>query len=489
MSVDRVEPFADNWTYLKAELNWLDRLLGLAVARQRQEAKEIDRVARSRLDRATSHWWKGLINLEGETAGDSPADHPRRKPNAAKGSYQQQLDAKILVTQELGIWLGLPTLCQRLQFSIVEKNVILMALAPEVNRRYAKLYNCLQETEPSGGLPTVDLILRILCRNDAEWRSARHCLTSDSPLVKQGLIELLNAQTQPLLSRPVRLVDPLVNYLLAEQTSLATLEQQLRETGRSIAATPKQWHPIAAAPVDPWANLVLPQPLLTALKQVCDRSQFALEVDTLWGFQRSETDLSTSGMPGSVVLLVGASGTGKTTAACAIAQTLHTPLVYADLAFLNPTQQRELLATLTIQAPAVLLLQSAQVWFGRSSTLTEAELRQFLHQRQTDCSITLLEVKSTQRIRPTWQQQFTLRLEFPIPDPQSRMQLWQQAFSDQAPIAAEMNWTAIAQQFRLTGGEIRAIAREAALLATAESTDAMITMHHLLQACRAVHSR
>jgi hypothetical protein len=488
MSVDRVEPFPDNWTYLKAELNWLDHLLSVTVARQRQEAKEIDRVARSRVDRATSHWWKGLINLESETAGDSPAE-TRRKSNATKGSYQQQLAAKILATQERGIWLGLPALCQRLQLSTVEKNVILMALAPEINRRYAKLYNCLQETEQPGGLPTVDLILRILCRNDAEWRSARHCLTAYAPLVQQGLIELLNGQTDPLLSRPVRLVDPLVDYLLADQTSFATLEQRLCKMGRSTAVALKLWHPPTDATIDPWATLVLPQPLLMALKHLCDRNQFVLEVDTLWGFQPPPRELSHHVMLGSVALLVGAGGTGKTTAACTIAQTLRTPLAYADLAFLNPAQQLELLDTIATQAPAVLLLQSAQVWFGRSSPLPEAELRQFLHHRQTNCNITLLAVESTQPIKPSWQRNFTIRMEFPIPDPQSRLQLWQQAFPDQAPIAVEMNWTAIAQQFRLTGGEIRAIAREAALLAAAESTDATITMRHLLQACRDARSR
>ncbi len=64
MQSDSVEPFLDNWTYLRTELAWLDRVLGLAIARHRKEAKEIERFAHSRVDRITSHWWKGLVSLE-----------------------------------------------------------------------------------------------------------------------------------------------------------------------------------------------------------------------------------------------------------------------------------------------------------------------------------------------------------------------------------------------------------------------------------------
>ncbi|MBD0268439.1 MAG: hypothetical protein ICV77_09105, partial [Cyanobacteria bacterium Co-bin8] len=63
-------PFADNWAYLKTELSWLDRLLMLAVARQRQDVKEVDRIARHSGERATSHWWKGIITLEGQSGHD-----------------------------------------------------------------------------------------------------------------------------------------------------------------------------------------------------------------------------------------------------------------------------------------------------------------------------------------------------------------------------------------------------------------------------------
>ena len=50
-----VQPFADNWSYLKAELAWLDRVLMRSLSKQRQSNQEIDRVAKSPADRSTSH--------------------------------------------------------------------------------------------------------------------------------------------------------------------------------------------------------------------------------------------------------------------------------------------------------------------------------------------------------------------------------------------------------------------------------------------------
>ncbi|MBC7973206.1 MAG: hypothetical protein H7Z11_24290, partial [Verrucomicrobia bacterium] len=250
MPSDSIEPFADNWAYLRAELGWLDRVLSVAIARQRQETKVVDRIARSRGDRVTSHWWKGLVTLEGETSYDSPAENSRRRLSPTKGSYQQQLEAKIQVSQQRGISLGLPLLCDRLKLSVPEKNLVLMALAPEISRRYARLYNYLQETEhpDATGLPTVDLMLRLLCRTDAEWRSLRSALTSDSTLIQYHLLELRSSQTAPLLSRLVKLPDPLVNYLLADRPASDTLETLLHPVSSPTSPLPNPNSPHPTPP-------------------------------------------------------------------------------------------------------------------------------------------------------------------------------------------------------------------------------------------------
>lgn len=498
--MEPLEPFTDNWTYLRTELNWLDRVLGTAVARQRQEVKEVERVARSRADQATSHWWKGLISIEGEVAGDSPADTARRR-STVKLSYQQQMESRIQATTQKGITLGLPALCQRLQLTTFEKNLVLMALAPEISRRYGRIYNYLQDTEQAGGLPTFDLILRLLCRNDAEWRSARLSLSATSPLIRYGVVVLPSLSSEPFLSLPIKLANPIVEYLLANQVQPDQLESLLQpalkpDSDQSLQQSTDllSWRPeqtlvranegqpaallqslIVPDTVDRWSTLVLPNSLLQALRHLCDRIQYGNEVDNNWGFQ--PTALS----PGSVVLFSGAKGTGKTMAAHAIAQILQTPLTWIDLALIKAVDGDRVLQEIATQAPKVLLIESAHIWFGRSALFPAEVLQQFLYNRQQQYSLTLLTLTQRTAVKPKWKNQFTQILDFPIPDESARLQLWQQAFPSPVPLGKSIRWDKLAQ-IVLTGGEIQAIARDAAIIARARSPRPKVTMKHLIQA-------
>lgn len=482
MQSHSIEPFSDNWAYLRAELTWLDRVLSLAIARQRQETKVIDRIARSRVDRVTSHWWKGLVTLEGETAYDSPPQHSQPQSTVAKASYQQQLEAKIQVSQQRGIALGLPLLCSRLQLGIAEKNLLLMALAPEISRRYARLYNYLQETEHPGatGLPTVDLILRLLCRTDAEWRSLRHCLTEDSTLLQHRLLELRSSQIAPLLARLVKLPDPLVNYLLADRPESGALETLLQPVYSLLTPHPSPLSLLPSPRQNLWSDLILPPALLTALQHLYHRVQFAPQVDEAWGF--TSTGLQPNDT-GTIALLVGTSGTGKTLAARAIAQSLQTPLAYVDLAQLPLDEVPLLLQAIATQAPTVLLLKSAECWLGRNSPLSKTVLHQFLASRQQQCSVTLLSANQKQSATAEWRRQCNVILEFPLPDQAARLTLWQQAFPAPVPLDAAIDWTRLAQ-YALSGGEIHTIARDAAIRAAASSTK--LSTQHLIQAYESV---
>jgi hypothetical protein len=509
MQSDSVEPFPDNWTYLRAELAWLDRVLGLAVARYRQETKEVERFARTRADRVTSHWWKGLVTLEGEGSYDSPAEMPRRR--SPKVGYQQQIDAKIRSCEQRGILLGLPSLCARLRLSTFEKNLVLMALAPEVNRRYGRIYSYLQDMEQAGvaGLPTVDLILRILCRNDTEWQSARRCLARDSALIQHQLLEVQPIHQEALLTRLIKLSDPLVNYLLSDKPEIADLEALLFVSDRardhvpaaaveSLPTTPlpfsssllNHWTPPIQDLTAPnaWKDLVLPENLIAILQHLCDRIQAADQVDEIWGFQQLASPLEPP-VKGSMVLLAGAMGTGKTSAAQAIAQALATPLFYVDLALLKPADHPQLLQEIAEQSPKLLLLKSVEIWLNRNSSLSEAAINQFWHGRQRCPGITFLSTTYKQSIRPKWRQGIKPILEFPIPDEASRLRLWRQAFPAEVPLNAAIDWVQLAHQFRLTGGEIRTIAREAAFYAAVESSDPKLGMKHLVQACKAAKGR
>lgn len=464
-----IEPFADNWAYLRTELNWLDRMLALAVARQKKEAKEMGPVARSSADRATSHWWKGLVNLEGIVAGDGSIDPSRRK-SPGKNNYQQQLEAKVRATQRQGIVLGVPALVQQLKLSTFEKNVVLMALAPEVNCRYGQLYDYLQETArtQAKGLPTVDLLLRLLCRNDTEWRIGRQQLAATAPLVRCGLVEIAGESPAPLLTRPVKLTDAWVDYLLAEQPDVHVLETMLHRPANLLST----WVlPLPDRPL--WPQLVLPDAILHQLAHWCDRVQ-KLPMLT------SEGDGLEEG--GTIVLWLGAAGTGKTIAARALAQRLQTPLICLDLAQINPQQHPAILRSLLETQPTLLWIRSAQQWFGRTPTLPSWDVAHFWADRMAQSGLLLLTVEYGQQLQPQWRHRLWDWCELPMPNVESRKRLWKQALANRTGLAKGIKWQTLAQR-SLTGGEIWAIAHDAEIAAAAETPPAKVGMQHLSQAC------
>ena len=216
-----VQPFADNWSYLKAELAWLDRMLMRALAKQRLNNQEIDRVARSPVDRSTSHWWKGFIAIDPSKGGSLV---PKNLPQIHHplGRYGDRLEAN----RENNIRLAIPTLCDRLELGHFERDLLILAIAPEISRRYEKLYAYLNNDETNCKQPTVDLALRLFCRSDAEWRNARLTLAAQSPLIKRKIIQLyppVNSTARSLLAKAMLISDKAVTYLLSEDLPIEAI--------------------------------------------------------------------------------------------------------------------------------------------------------------------------------------------------------------------------------------------------------------------------
>ncbi|WP_416674320.1 AAA family ATPase [Egbenema bharatensis] len=459
--------FADNWAYLRTELRWLDQVLMMAVARQRKETHDVERLSQSKADRATSAWWKGIITTEGKAVYD---EH-RQPQSGVKASYHQQLETRIQSSLQKGVLLALPALRDRLKLTLFEKNLVLMSLAPEVNRRYARLYRYLQGDDlPSKtDLPTLDLVLRLMCRNDSEWRSARHRLVSASPLIQLNLLQFSPQANDSLLNYPLKLSTSVVNYLLAEQPTPESLEALLQKPIALPPASP-QFLRRSSGTAD-WADLVLPESLRSTLHHCVQQIQGQAEAEKRWGI------LPQSEVPGAIALLMGARGTGKTLAANVMARSLQSPLYQVDLGLIEPEDYPQLLKEIAKQAPAVLLIKSAHHWIGRSGWISPTAIRQFLTQRRQVKGLTLLTVDHAAAVPVQWRQSVDQVVSFPLPNPDDRLQLWQRAFPAKVPLSQSIDWERLAQ-VGLSGGEILKLAQAAMAQAAAVGAD-QIEMAHL----------
>lgn len=107
---------------------------------------------------------------------------------------------------------------QCFSLSTFDLEVMVIALAPELDLRYERLYAYLQN-DVSRRRPTVDLALTLLCASPEERTSRRGHFLSGGSLATHGLLSLITEPglaEPPLLARVLKLDDQIVSWMLGE---------------------------------------------------------------------------------------------------------------------------------------------------------------------------------------------------------------------------------------------------------------------------------
>lgn len=183
------------------------RLLDLRFSKILQNAK-----TRSRLD--------GLVITEAHINGllnrPSALDH-RDEADAQALAFDCRIIAAARAAALAGIFLPLPELAVRFGLSRLDQRILVLCLAPELDRKYDKLCGYLHD-DVTARRPTVGLALELLCDTPSAKLDARAVFAADAPLVRNGLIEL-GERGDPLIARPLKLDERIVDYLLQVPSS------------------------------------------------------------------------------------------------------------------------------------------------------------------------------------------------------------------------------------------------------------------------------
>jgi hypothetical protein len=228
--------------------------------------------------------------------------------------------------------------------------------------------------------------------------------------------------------------------------------------------------------------IVLPPLVDTELQRLLHRT---LHRETLW--DQLGITLKNTQTPGVRALFIGESGTGKTLAASYIATQLCAPLYRVDLsAVMNKyigESEKNLSKVLDMAAAndVVLLFDEADSLFGRRSEGKDTGerfanmLTHFLLTRlENHPGIVILTTNNRERIDKAFSRRLDFIIEFPTPNFNERVDLWQSHLGEHS--LSNAAFQILASHCDFTGGQLRNVV----LTAASHAQKSTITTHHLL---------
>ena len=198
------QPYSSNQEHLADELQLLELRLKLKMLEAPQPDPELalmDEEIRSLLDvQPEDERYINLLTAE--------IAHLERQIAA-------RLEASYRLSPGQALRLMLPQVASALNLSGQEISILIACLAPELDRKYERIYAFLQN-DMSEKRPSVDFVLGLFCGTDEERLAARLLFDAGAPLMKFLLErrgEYGDSRT-PLIARPLKLEEWAVNLLL-----------------------------------------------------------------------------------------------------------------------------------------------------------------------------------------------------------------------------------------------------------------------------------
>ena len=233
-----------------------------------------------------------------------------------------------------------------------------------------------------------------------------------------------------------------------------------------------------------WDNLILPEGVRKPLFDIVAQVGLKHIVYQKWGMS------SNRGL-GIAALFSGVSGTGKTTAAEAIANELKLDLYKIDLStviskYIGETEKNlRRIFDAAEAGGAILLFDEADALFGKRTEVKDskdrhsnAEISYLLQKMEAYSGLAILTTNLPDAIDSAFKRRLRFVVEFAYPDAVAQERIWRSAFGGGAPTNG-LDYRALAE-LNLTGGNIRSVALNAAFEAAQAGEE--IGMKHVVSA-------
>ena len=239
-----------------------------------------------------------------------------------------------------------------------------------------------------------------------------------------------------------------------------------------------------------WQDLVLPPDSIQKLRSIVNQVRYREQVFLNWGLSAK-----VSSWRGVTTMFAGPPGTGKTLSASLIADALGLELFRIDLArvvskYIGETEKNlDQVFRAAYRSNTVLFFDEADALFGKRTEVKDAhdryanvETSYLLQQLESFEGLVVLATNLKKNVDPAFMRRIDVLVDFPFPNEESRLRLWQALMPTQMPQASDLDLKFLSERFELTGGHIKNVVQAAALQAASEN--APVNMRHVLLGVR-----
>jgi ATP-dependent 26S proteasome regulatory subunit len=457
--------YAANWEYLSDELQRLDLFIQLRLLRERREIQPttptimdqfrglvISYEEISRLLTDTSRW-----RLDDGLSDKELAD--RQELEQSLDRLESRIQERLAASASEAVYLPLPVLARFFRLTPFETQIVLLCLAPELDRKYEKLYGYLQD-DVTRKRPCAWLALDLFCGAQAEQIAMRPVFDSQAPLIKYQLLRMTDNQpegSEHLFARSLKLDDRIVNFALGVRTMDARLESSARLVSRQ-------------------ANNRAPE----VSEELRSRTLSLIRTH----FGESEPDGRNL-----IFYLRGPAGSDRQALAETISHNLGLDLIVADVEKMMGSPSFDetvwLLGREALLQPAALCLEHLDCLIAEPDK-HRTSLNALTEAIGAFSRLTFLLGDQDWRPRGLIGEEIFITLEFPQVEDRTGGRLWESQLDGRYQFAEDVDFDALAGKFRLQPGKIRDALMSAEALARWRSPEAAeISMDDLHAACRA----
>jgi hypothetical protein len=359
----------------------------------------------------------------------------------------------------------LSSLARRFHLTPFEERCLMICLAPEVDRKYERLYGYLQD-DLTRKKASIGLILDLLCAGARQKIDARQAFDPRSPLFKYRLLRLhqdRSDESPSFLARPLCIDERIANFILG----LDAIDVRLQSSACLYSADRKDALKSVCGRLVDWPN------------DIRERMQVSID-----GFYCSSGRMEKS----RVLHIHGPYGAGKKTLALSVCCDLGVPLLMADLAKLMngkipPDEALLILGREAVLQSAALCLENVDPLIADEAQRGTLDLLVEIVRLLTP--LTFLTGEAPWKPRGLLGDVFFTAVALPTPDNAAAKTLWGKERDKGYCIEEEVDFAVLAGQFRFTPGQIRDAFAAAHNLARWRSPkSSVIAMGDLYAACR-----